>query len=260
MQSMMMQRRLVYKNRGKLGKKPKRYFAYLEARDPDVSPPAISADSGWPIGFAWPAAGVSYLGFSIVDAKEFNTAAGKVSKRPARGGDSSWRAGRRDQLRALFETVRPRRLEIYPSIDAPDVESLRRAFRLGGWFHLVLRPVNADDDPAAGLLAVGDDEQTSAVSLARMSRIDPVELTLLRSVFSLDHIADVGENDEGPTGEPDPDPPVTPPLFAVIEGWGGRDITVVGAHRLPSHGPIRNAHPQDELTAVQELIWLGEAE
>lgn len=191
-----------------LNKKLKFYFAYLEAGEELGEGPLFGPSGELRAEPPLMEALDRRLRFSCVDARIFRRREGgfeRLAQRPSR----LQRRRRRRQL-----------LEAFGEAELPIVDILFREGRFGEtnfdallatWWVIGL---DFSEPPTDGVFCLagdpwGETEDLTA-RLAWFRRVRPAMESRLRDVFSLAHVPDVGEEEDGPEGEPveplDPSP------------------------------------------------------
>lgn len=191
-----------------LNKKLKFYFAYLEAEEGLGEGPLFGPSGELRAGLPLMEALDRRLRFSCVDARIFRRREGGFERLGSRPSSHQRRRRQRDLLEAFGEA------------ELPIVDILFREGRFGAanfdallsrWWVIGL---DLSETPTDGVLClVGDpwgEAEDRTARLVRFRRVRPAMESRLRDVFSLAHVPDVGEEEDGPEGEPveplDPSP------------------------------------------------------
>jgi len=223
------------------------FFGYLEVREAVLAGRLTPSGQATPATFPWPDKPAHWR-FSVVPARPFLQQAAQVDDIPTERASPVQRRVRGEQLDALFKVLTPETLDLFPRADSRRPE-FATAYRLGGWFLLVVRDDVVALDEAPGL--IGDGEAADRmVSLAWLQRVSAEQKRILRKVFSLAHVAGI---DEGPDGEVVGG--VTPPLLdgPKVEGEGAPRRQRLKVVRFePGQAPIAKHHVYDEGIAEGE--------
>lgn len=125
----------------------------------------------------------------------------------------------------------------------------------GGWYLMVARPGEPEGDEL--LAIIGDPEDGEEDVIARLQLLGPAfEQAQLREIFSLAHVADLGDDDDDGGGEPEPlpDPPSGAP-FLVVEQlavrWQGEDVTELEIEEV-AEPTWERAEPQRQMIRLTE--------
>lgn len=190
------------------GKKPICYFAYLEAGEELGDGPLFGPSGELMAGPPSMEALNRRLRFSCVDARQFLRRERRFERLGSRPSSHQRRRRQRDLLEAFGEA------------ELPIVDILFREGRFGAanfdallsrWWVIGL---DLSETPTDGVLClVGDpwgEAEDRTARLVRFRRVRRAMESRLRDIFSLAHVSDVGEEDDGPEGEPveplDPSP------------------------------------------------------
>lgn len=226
-------------------------YAFLEGGEP-IDPDRLIGPSGFPVQRP-PLPGCAHrFRFSTIGVSDFERHRGQVD-RIDDNPDRAARNRRRRQLQEAFGDVPMPVIDVY----APPLTDLIDALQASpsGWYFMVARPGEPDGDEL--LAIIGDAEAGEEDVVARLQLLGPAfEQARLREIFSLAHVADVGDDDEDGGGEPEPlpDPPPGAPVLVVEQlaaHWQGEAVTELEIEEV-AEPTWEGARPQRQMIRLTE--------
>lgn len=135
-------------------------------------------------------------------------------------------------------------IDVFASASHPLVPDL--AASPAGWYQIVVQEGFPEGDDLFAL--IGDPDRAEDDLVARLMGLNPagVALPRLRDIFSLAHVGDIGDDEDGGEPEPTPEPPPSGGLFVVAQShveWVGQELEVFAEEALFQSDPLRSTPP-----------------
>lgn len=223
-------------------------YAFLEGGEA-VDLAALTGPSGFPFSAPASLQVERRFRFSTIAAGSFDALEAGV---PPLGPNPDRRAReqRRRALQEVFGAIPMPVFDVFaPPGHAliPDLESSP-----SGWFQMVVQPGPAQEDELFALM--GDPDDGGEDIVCRVMSIFPANHARprLRDVFSLAHIGDLGDDEDGGEPEPTPEPPPGGGSVLVVgqQGvrWTTQDIEVV--KQVTEWDPLTTTQPAQPMIRI----------